>query len=181
MVLVPVSDDKSSDLFNVVLQIGCIGDHKVNAEHVVFRKCKAAVHHHYAVSILERGDVHADLFQTAKRNDPKGGRRFPVHLVCSFLQSSVSSSEGPYSAFLCNCLLFVFFAGCCGDHIPSFRHVEALPRYAALSKFIFLLIRMVCFSLQFLFAVRLFAEFFLQNFLFLNIFLFVSLPLELFG
>ena len=67
MVLVAVGDDEAFDFVDVFFQICYIWDDQVDTEHVVFRECKSAVYDDDTVFILENGDVHTDLFQTAKR------------------------------------------------------------------------------------------------------------------
>ncbi len=67
MVLVAVGDDEAFDLIDVLFQIRYIRDNQVDTEHVVFRECESAVYDDDTVFIFENGDVHTDLFQTAKR------------------------------------------------------------------------------------------------------------------
>ena len=65
MVLMSMGNHKALYLVNVLLQIADIRNHQVNAQHVISRECKSAVHDDDAVLILKRGDIHSYLFQAA--------------------------------------------------------------------------------------------------------------------
>ena len=68
MVLMAVGDHEALHLVDIVLQIGHIGNDKVNPQHIVRRERKAAVHHDNTVFVLERSNVHANLLQTPQRD-----------------------------------------------------------------------------------------------------------------
>ena len=65
MVFMSMGNHKALYLINILLQIADIRYHQVNAQHIVSRECKAAVHDDDAVFILKRSDVHSNLLQAA--------------------------------------------------------------------------------------------------------------------
>ena len=65
MVLVAMSEHKSLHLLDIILQIGDIRDHQVNAQHVILRKCQTAVHDNNTVSVFKGSNIHPDLLQSA--------------------------------------------------------------------------------------------------------------------
>ena len=69
MVLVTVRDHKSLDLIDIFFEIGRIRDHKVDSEHIVFRKRQTTVHYDNTVLTLESSYIHADLLKTAQGDD----------------------------------------------------------------------------------------------------------------
>ena len=71
MILMPVGNDKALDLVNIFFQICDVRDDQVDAEHIILGERQAAVDDNNAVIILESGDVHTDLFQTAQGYDPE--------------------------------------------------------------------------------------------------------------
>ena len=66
MVLMAVGQEDAADLLLVFHQIADVGNHHVDAVHVVIREAHAAVHHDEVVSIFEHSHVLADLIQTAQ-------------------------------------------------------------------------------------------------------------------
>ena len=71
MILVSVGDHKSLNLGNIFLKIGYIRDDQIDSQHIILRERKSTVYHYNTVFILKSGDVHSDLFQTAKWYDLK--------------------------------------------------------------------------------------------------------------
>ena len=69
VVLMSVGDDEALDLRHVALQIGDVRDDQVDPQHIVGWKSQTAVHDDDAVITLKRGNVHADLIESAERND----------------------------------------------------------------------------------------------------------------
>ena len=67
MILMAVGDNDTAEAVLVLLKIGEVRYYQINARHVLVRECKSAVYDDDTVLILENGDVHTDLFQTAKR------------------------------------------------------------------------------------------------------------------
>ena len=53
----------------MALQIGDVRDNQVDSQHIVGWKSQTAVHDDDAVITLKRGNVHADLIESAERND----------------------------------------------------------------------------------------------------------------
>ena len=99
MILVSVCDDKSLHLVNILFQIGSVRNDKIDAEHIVLREGKTAVHDHDTVSVLERSDIHADLLQASQRDDPDSRCGPAVHI--HFIVQTISSSKAaPPSAQL---------------------------------------------------------------------------------
>ncbi len=58
-------------------QPGDVGQHEVDAEHLVARELDAAVDDHDLPAVLDGGHVLADLTETAERDDPGG---FATHV-----------------------------------------------------------------------------------------------------
>ena len=119
VVFVTVGNNKALYLVNILLQISCIRNDKIDTEHVVLREGKAAVHNHNTVPELERGNVHADLFKPAERNNTHGRSGLSVHFFMVFFQS-VSSSEDlfpparrciPACRCLCSFIPVILFCG----------------------------------------------------------------------
>ena len=69
MVFMSVSDEIRAHTLPVALQIGDIRNHQVNAEHILSREDRAAVHHDDIVAKLKRRHVLADLAKPTQRND----------------------------------------------------------------------------------------------------------------
>ena len=69
MILMPMGDHESLHLRRVILQVRDVRDDKIDAEHIILRECQTAVHDNDAVIVLERRDVHTDLFESAQRYD----------------------------------------------------------------------------------------------------------------
>ena len=69
VVLMPVGDEKAPDAGPVLHEIADVGDHGVDAVHVVPGEGHAAVHHDDLAAALVNGHVLADLIETAKRDD----------------------------------------------------------------------------------------------------------------
>src|SRR5665647_800794 len=72
VILVAVRDDERQDVVAAPEQPSDIGDHEVDAEHLVARELDAAVEHHDLAAVLHGGHVLADLAETAERDDPEG-------------------------------------------------------------------------------------------------------------
>ena len=71
VILVPVRNQIRAHALPVSLQIGDVGNHKVNTEHIRPREDRAAVHHNDVVAKLEGRHVFADLAQSAQRDNPQ--------------------------------------------------------------------------------------------------------------
>ena len=61
MVLVAVGDDEAPELLPVLLQIGHVRDHHVDARHIVVRERQSAVDDHDVLPVLEEGHILSDL------------------------------------------------------------------------------------------------------------------------
>ena len=72
MVLVPVGDEKGEDVVAMLAQPGDVGQHEVDAEHLVARERKAAVDHDDLAAVLDGRHVLADLAHAAERHDLQG-------------------------------------------------------------------------------------------------------------
>ena len=92
MVFMTMRNDKPLYLFHVFFQIRSVRNNKIDSEHVILRECQTAVHDHNTVPELERGDIHANLFKSAERDDPQGRSRLPAAIFIFFFQF-ISYSE----------------------------------------------------------------------------------------
>src|SRR5665647_1742200 len=72
VILVTVRDDERQDVVAAPEQPSDIGDHEVDAEHLVARELDAAVEHDDLAAVLDGGHVLADLAEAAERDDPEG-------------------------------------------------------------------------------------------------------------
>ena len=81
VVLMTMCDHKSLYLAVVLFQIKCIRKHKINTQHVIFREGHTAVNDDDGIPVLDRGNVHSDLLQTAERND-----LYTLYLIVFILQ-----------------------------------------------------------------------------------------------
>ena len=68
MILVPVSDKNTAQLFAVFHDVGKIGYYMVNAQHIGVGEGKTAVYDNHILAVLDNGHVLAYLVQTAERN-----------------------------------------------------------------------------------------------------------------
>ena len=80
VIFVAVGDDVTADALPVFFKIGKVGDHQIDARHVVAGKHGADVHHHDVVAVFEYGHVHADLAQSPEGDDAQPGFFF----LCGF-------------------------------------------------------------------------------------------------
>lgn len=69
MVLMSVGDHIAAQLVQVALEVRCIRNDQVNAQHVVIRKGNAAVDNYDVIAVLDHRHVLTDLVQTAERYD----------------------------------------------------------------------------------------------------------------
>ena len=69
MVLMSVGDHIAAQLVQVALEVRCIRNDQVNAQHVVIRKGNAAVNNYDVIAVLDHRHVLTDLVQTAERYD----------------------------------------------------------------------------------------------------------------
>ena len=69
VILVSVSDEQAPEPVVVLHQIGYVGDHAVDAVHIIAGERHAAVHHDDLAAVFIGGHVLADLVKTAKRDD----------------------------------------------------------------------------------------------------------------
>ena len=76
MVFVAVGDDHALDLFTVLLDKSEIGDHQINAVHILIGEDGAAVHQQHIAPALVQGDVFAHFAQTAQRINVQLGALF---------------------------------------------------------------------------------------------------------
>ena len=68
MILVAVRDHEALHFAVILFQIRDIRQHDVDAEHVVLREGHAAVDDDDAVAVLDRGNIHTDLFEPSERD-----------------------------------------------------------------------------------------------------------------
>ena len=71
MILMSMGNNKALHLLNIFLQIGDVRDNKIDAQHVILREGKSAVHDNNTVLEFKGSNVHSDLLQSAQRNDPQ--------------------------------------------------------------------------------------------------------------
>ena len=69
MVLVAVRDDDRLDIGGALAQVGEVGQHEVDADHVGRGKAKAHINHHDAPVALDDGHVLAHLSQPPEGQD----------------------------------------------------------------------------------------------------------------
>ena len=69
VVLVAVGDEQAPDPGFVLDEIAHIGDHAVDAVHIIAGEGHAAVHHDDLAAVFIGGHVLADLVETAKGDD----------------------------------------------------------------------------------------------------------------
>src|SRR5512147_161552 len=72
MVLVSVGQDHAADAGLVFDEVGEVGDHDVDAEHLCVGEHEARVDHHDVVAAFEHGHVEPDLAHAAQGDDGKG-------------------------------------------------------------------------------------------------------------
>ena len=91
VVLVAVGDEEAPDTGFILNQVGHVGDHQVNAVHVVAGEAHAAVHHDDLAAVFVNGHILADLVETAKRDD---FHFFCQNIALLFVQSiKISASK----------------------------------------------------------------------------------------
>ena len=73
MVLVAVGDDEALQLLPVLLQIGHVRDHHVDARHIVVREGKAAVDDHDVLSVFQERHILSDLAQSPQGDELQFG------------------------------------------------------------------------------------------------------------
>ena len=71
VVFMSVGDEIRTHALSVTLQIGDIRNHQINAEHILSREDRAAVHNDDIIAIFKRRHVLADLAKTTQRNNPQ--------------------------------------------------------------------------------------------------------------
>ena len=71
VVLVAVGDDDALDVVDAVAQVGEVGQHEVDADHLGGREAQPDVDDDDAVLVLEDRHVLADLAQPAEGQDPQ--------------------------------------------------------------------------------------------------------------
>ena len=69
MILVSVRKEHAADLVLVLDQISHVGDHKINAVHILVRESKTAVNDDDILPIFQNGHILTDLIQTAQGDD----------------------------------------------------------------------------------------------------------------
>ena len=70
MVLMTVGQDDASHLVGVLLDIGKVRYHQIDAQHVAVRERHAAVHDQHIALALDQGDILADLVESAEKGNP---------------------------------------------------------------------------------------------------------------
>ena len=128
MILMSVGDDKSLHLGYIVFQISDVRNHQINAQHVILRERESAVHNDDTVLILERRNVHTDLFQSAQRYDTQFSIvlffQIIKHLhfiLCKFLFTSGHKKDSSRTGCLPEQFIFLFSCTLCTDHKTSVR------------------------------------------------------------
>ena len=69
MVFVAVGEYITAHAVFVGDEIGCIGDHQVNAQHILLGENGAAVHHQNVILVFKSGHILADFIYTAQGDD----------------------------------------------------------------------------------------------------------------
>ena len=69
VILVSVRKEHAADLVLVLDQISHVGDHKINAVHILVRESKTAVNDDDILPIFQNGHILTDLIQTAQGDD----------------------------------------------------------------------------------------------------------------
>ena len=69
MILVPVREDDGVDAARRLAQVGEVGQHEVDAGHLVAREREPAVDQDAALALLDDAEVVADLAEAAERDD----------------------------------------------------------------------------------------------------------------
>ena len=67
-----VGDDDRLDVLGPLAEVGEVGQHKVNAQHLRGREPQPGIDHDDPAAVLDDGHVLADFAQTAERQDPEG-------------------------------------------------------------------------------------------------------------
>ncbi len=71
MILVGVSDQEGADLLSVLAQVGDVGDHQIDPEHLLIGEHESTVDDDDVVAILEDVHVLADLPHASEGDDSK--------------------------------------------------------------------------------------------------------------
>ena len=115
VVLVTVGDEQALDAILVFQHIGEIRNDQVNAEHVVVREHRTAVHQNHIPLALIQGDVLANLAQTAQRADVHGDGRLVLHRLHVVAPCRTTARAGILlRCRLCGCLRSRIAAGALG-------------------------------------------------------------------
>jgi hypothetical protein len=69
VILVAMRDDNRPHLVAVLAEVGDVGDHQIDAQHLFFGEHKAAIDNHNVVRQFERHHVFANFAQAAERNN----------------------------------------------------------------------------------------------------------------
>ena len=69
MVFMTVGNKHAPQLLGVCDEVGKVRDHKIHTVHILIGEANAAIHYDHVFSVLQYGDILADLVQTAKRDD----------------------------------------------------------------------------------------------------------------
>ena len=85
MVLVAVGDDDRLDVVGALAQVGEVGQHEVDADHLGRREAQADVDDDDAVVVLDDRHVLADLAQPPEGQDPQ-----PAHAGATELPEAAS-------------------------------------------------------------------------------------------
>ena len=115
VVLMTVGDNDASYLVDVLLNIGEIGDNKVNARHIAVWESKTAVNDEHIVSALENGHVLAYLVKSAQGDYSKGCALYsPVvgvinNVLILFLGSSLLIVPVIVSGLISSLLIVVLY------------------------------------------------------------------------
>ena len=106
VILVAVREDHGVDAARGLAQVCEVGQHEVDARHLVAREREAAVDQHAALALLDHAEVVADLAEAAERDDayeiahaaavrPLASRAERSTARCSSVASTSGSLGGP--------------------------------------------------------------------------------------
>ena len=86
VVLVSVSDDHTSKLVDILLDVGKIRDDDINSQHLAVRKCQPAVDDQHIVCAFNNSEILSDLVESPQRDYLHRGASLGLSdLLCPFL------------------------------------------------------------------------------------------------
>ena len=92
VVLVAVREDDRPQRARRVAQVAEVGQHEVDAEHLVAREAEARIDQDPLAVLLDHGHVLADLAETAERDDPNGRRHRVAVAPASAVRPNAASA-----------------------------------------------------------------------------------------